>query len=642
MTLSTTTSRVTYPGAGGAGPFAFPFRILAPDDLVVTKRSAAGIEAVLTYIDEYSVTGVGHEVGNVTLQAALAVGDTLTIRRVMHLQQDASIRDLGPNSRATIEDQFDRLVMIDQQLEDAISRSMRLSETFDPSRHDMVLRELTAGKVVTGTGTGLTMSALSSGAVSLPGEKRTVSTLSEYLANNAVFNVLDYAGGIVINNGVNNATTAINLAIAAAGVAGGTVLFPAGVYKATSPIVVPRWVRLVGVNATGIAGGTTYDGISVILGAHTGVAILDFRGTQAAGVEDLKVYGDSRTTPKTGILLGRNSTASAGFHLFVNVSVEGYFSKAAVYSIASEENVWIRPHISLLGGGAKYCFYTSQGDDLGVGGLTGSSNIQGTLHAPWIRSDVNDATSALIYINAGGSTFAWTFSGGYLLPKSGAYVAIMTGQVDGADTPGQFVFIGVNGEKNPGGLEPVAGFDLLVSGAHALHGLQVLGCTFQLKADTGRMVRQAANLTLEGCDVRCRARGGIGSSLVADKIHNSRITDGYADIHQFYGDTGFYGKIFGSGDNTKGYFFGATGPRLRLQPGMSQIQATSNDGKTFYDLAANDILVGGTNPIKAGTGSPEGVVTAPIGSLFLRTDGGVSTTLYVKTSGSGKTGWTGK
>lgn len=46
--------------------------------------------------------------------------------------------------------------------------------------------------------------------------------------------------------------------------------------------------------------------------------------------------------------------------------------------------------------------------------------------------------------------------------------------------------------------------------------------------------------------------------------------------------------------------------------------------------------------ISAGSGSPESVVTAMIGSLYLRLDGGASTTLYVKTSGSGNTGWTAK
>lgn len=46
--------------------------------------------------------------------------------------------------------------------------------------------------------------------------------------------------------------------------------------------------------------------------------------------------------------------------------------------------------------------------------------------------------------------------------------------------------------------------------------------------------------------------------------------------------------------------------------------------------------------VRSGTGSPEGVVTAPVGTLFLRDNGGASTTLYVKESGAGNTGWVGK
>lgn len=44
-----------------------------------------------------------------------------------------------------------------------------------------------------------------------------------------------------------------------------------------------------------------------------------------------------------------------------------------------------------------------------------------------------------------------------------------------------------------------------------------------------------------------------------------------------------------------------------------------------------------------GTGSPEGVVAAMVGSTFRRTDGGAGTSLYVKQSGGGgTTGWVGK
>ena len=46
--------------------------------------------------------------------------------------------------------------------------------------------------------------------------------------------------------------------------------------------------------------------------------------------------------------------------------------------------------------------------------------------------------------------------------------------------------------------------------------------------------------------------------------------------------------------------------------------------------------------IHAGSGTPESAVTAPVGSIFLRSDGGASTTLYVKESGAGNTGWVAK
>lgn len=43
-----------------------------------------------------------------------------------------------------------------------------------------------------------------------------------------------------------------------------------------------------------------------------------------------------------------------------------------------------------------------------------------------------------------------------------------------------------------------------------------------------------------------------------------------------------------------------------------------------------------------GSGSPEGVVTAGIGSTYRRTDGGAGTSFYVKESGTGNTGWVAK
>lgn len=40
-----------------------------------------------------------------------------------------------------------------------------------------------------------------------------------------------------------------------------------------------------------------------------------------------------------------------------------------------------------------------------------------------------------------------------------------------------------------------------------------------------------------------------------------------------------------------------------------------------------------------GDGSPENVVTAEVGSVYLRLDGGTNTTLYIKEANSDDTGW---
>jgi len=68
---------------------------------------------------------------------------------------------------------------------------------------------------------------------------------------------------------------------------------------------------------------------------------------------------------------------------------------------------------------------------------------------------------------------------------------------------------------------------------------------------------------------------------------------------------------------------------------VRQIVDMANEHATALD-AINALVL-------TGTGSPASVVSAPVGTLYLHTDGGASTTLYVKESGgSGNTGWVAK
>lgn len=67
--------------------------------------------------------------------------------------------------------------------------------------------------------------------------------------------------------------------------------------------------------------------------------------------------------------------------------------------------------------------------------------------------------------------------------------------------------------------------------------------------------------------------------------------------------------------------------------------------RTIFTKLRDWWLRGGANVARAiltGEGTPQGNVAAPVGSLFLRSDGGANTTLYIKESGTGNTGWVAK
>lgn len=76
--------------------------------------------------------------------------------------------------------------------------------------------------------------------------------------------------------------------------------------------------------------------------------------------------------------------------------------------------------------------------------------------------------------------------------------------------------------------------------------------------------------------------------------------------------------------------------------GSGLVTILTLDGTTGLIDAAYGFSIAGGPTVKSGSGSPEGTVTAPIGSLWLRTDGGANTAIYAKESGTGNTGWVGK
>lgn len=131
------------------------------------------------------------------------------------------------------------------------------------------------------------------------------------------------------------------------------------------------------------------------------------------------------------------------------------------------------------------------------------------------------------------------------------------------------------------------------------------------------------------------ASGGSGTGDVVGPASavNNRFAAFDGTTGKLIKDSGSSASSFASASHTH-----AISDVTNLQTSLDAKADVS--GEVFTGtVEAPDFKLTGGPVLKTGSGSPQGVVTAPVGSLYTRTDGGTYSTLYVKTSGSGNTGW---
>lgn len=90
----------------------------------------------------------------------------------------------------------------------------------------------------------------------------------------------------------------------------------------------------------------------------------------------------------------------------------------------------------------------------------------------------------------------------------------------------------------------------------------------------------------------------------------------------------------------------------RISRSSTNLNIVSTDGSIVLGPASSGVVqitagakwrFATTNVVMAsGTNTPEGALSAPVGSIYMRDNGGAVTTLYVKESGTGNTGWVAK
>ena len=130
MTVATSTAKSgPYAGSGTTGPFTVGFRFLENAHIQVIRTSSTGVDTTLALTTDYTVTGAGGASGSVTLVAALAVGQQLTIVRNVPFTQDADYVQNDAFPAESHERALDKLTMQTQQLLEAVNRAAKLPVT---------------------------------------------------------------------------------------------------------------------------------------------------------------------------------------------------------------------------------------------------------------------------------------------------------------------------------------------------------------------------------------------------------------------------------------------------------------------------------------------------------------------------------
>lgn len=135
MTIDTDVNKISYTGTGAVSTYSYPFRVFVDADLVITLADDDDVQISPDLIlnTDYTVSGAGGvSGGTITLigtYAPLPLDYTMVIRRVRDVTQETDLRNQGDFYPETHEDAFDHLIMVAQQLQEQINRTVLFEVT---------------------------------------------------------------------------------------------------------------------------------------------------------------------------------------------------------------------------------------------------------------------------------------------------------------------------------------------------------------------------------------------------------------------------------------------------------------------------------------------------------------------------------
>lgn len=600
MTLQTTTPQADYVENGVTLTHPIPFQFIAATD-IVCSRILAGVETVLTLGADYSVAGGAGDTGTVTKTSP---GSNGTVFRIKRQTTRAQPMDYTPGDAFPAESHeaaLDRLAAVNQEQDVAIDdlerRTIRvpvgeLAPTL-PTKAQMAGEYLAGdadGNIVPSSGTGNDPNLRSDlgnvGGDALVAVKRAeggavARTLQARLRDTV--SAMDFGA---VGDGSANDWAAITAALAT----GKMVLLPktpGGQYNIGSPL-----------HLTGAMSLVSEDGV-----------VLHYTGTTDAAL----VLSGNANFVKIGEVNAPLAPYAVRYYNLqysrIDIRRPGSCTVACIYHDATSQTVDAGNNRWVLGdvqaGGVLYgmkidshATYTLEGEDWNVEVIfsaTACSAVIGSLTGNTVRFnhynisfDCQAITPLALAVNNdlnGIHLDNWS-----ALPAAAFNVSFATGTI------GNYLYAdpGVQGQ-----LRIQDNGDNAGDWPNGLSGERIIG------GKRGHTVLNDAG----------------GTPIWSENRSKAAATTKYVR-HLFRGHD--------SVDTQKDV--GA----VKFSPQDQDWVSTSLILSTRLADALTDVVFIGIN------GTPEGQITAPVGAIATRRDGGASTTFYVKQSGAGNTGWIAK
>jgi len=130
MTVTTTDRKDKYEGDGAQDTFQYTFKIASASDMQVTHTDASDVDTLWVYQTQYEVTGAGELTGgNVVVGGGYipAEDEYLTLARVTAIVQPSNYVENSDFAAETLETDFDRAIMILQELAEKLDRVLLIS-----------------------------------------------------------------------------------------------------------------------------------------------------------------------------------------------------------------------------------------------------------------------------------------------------------------------------------------------------------------------------------------------------------------------------------------------------------------------------------------------------------------------------------